>query len=331
MKVIFAELKEVRPGRHLFVREWCLGVEAGGDNSVTTTTDADRSSIQQEAQQEPDLQLVCLHGCCATEAQFHPLFRALDYLLMYGPSKLRIKCILFDMIGCGKSPVMTEWDAYSCIELQQDLGAIVEQFTVATVPLYFLSHSYGPNILVHWLNSDTAKRILSVENVQGFIFLGASIRVNDSHPLPDGGHVVFRLPVWILDLLQSLLTKNFLSRAIDSSNRELHEECSKANSSNDMFMVKAVYRQIKWATSEELIKAVRNKPVIHFHGVNDGILQIGWGQHLVNQLLPNTTEFVPMEEASHLVMLEKPAEIARKIFDFLVANNNNNLNQQQSE
>ena len=303
MKEIFAELREVRPGRKLFVREWTLGIQANDENNDAVPK---------------DLQLVCIHGSCATEAQFHSLLRALDYLLLYGPTKLRIKCILFDMVGCGQSPMIEDWDAYSGQELQRDLGSILETFSDASLPIHFVSHSYGPNILVHLLNSDHNKIVM--DKVKGFIFLGAAVRVNSSHPVPDGGHPVFRLPVWMLEMLQSTLTKEFLSRAIDPSNPELHDQCLKSNDSNAMFMVKAFYRQTKWATSDELIQAINNKPVIHFHGVNDGVLQIEWGQHLVNQLAPTTTEFVPMEKASHLIMMEKPAEIARKVCDFLVSN-----------
>lgn len=314
MKEIVAELTEVRPGRQLFVREWLLGVEANNNHNDEDETPGALAGTTGLA----DVQLFCLHGSCASESQFHLLIRALDYLLMYGPSKLRVKCVLFDMMGCGQSPVVNEWEAYSGHELQQDLGAIVEHRTLPNLPLYFLSHSYGPNLLVHWLNSDASKGKLSMEQVRGFMFLGASIRVNPSHPVPDGGHPIFRLPLWILQILQRKLTQEFLSRAIHPSNDEVHKECAKGKD-NDMFMVKAFYRQTKWATSEELVEAVRDTPVIHIHGVNDGILPIGWGQHLVNQLSPDKTQFVPLEGASHMIMLEKPAEVARKLYDFVVS------------
>ena len=304
-----------------------LGVQSNDDIVAVTITPAtgdgatdaqeDATNKSRSSSSVTDLQLVCLHGSCATELQFHSLLKSLDYLLLYGPSKLRIKCILFDMVGCGQSPMISDWDAYSGSELEKDLGAIVQQHTDSSSPLHFISHSYGPNILVRWLNSNTPSSL--DRNVCGFIFLASSVRVHSSMPVHDGGHAVFRLPVWMLNYMQSTLTKEFLSRAIDPSNPEIHEQCSQSNDSNDMFMVKAFYRQTIWATSEELVKAIDGRPVIHFHGVNDQILQIDCGQHLVNQLPSQTTEFVPMENASHLLMLEKPAEIGRKICDFFIS------------
>lgn len=378
VREVFAGLKEVRPGRTLFVREWILGAP----------------SSSKEDHHEVDLDLVCVHGSCATEAQFHEMCRELcDQILTAraatsnqaqeqttrSSSKKQplIRCILYDMLGCGQSPVVQNWDAYAPDELEQDLGAIVQLYArdpisksssaASSVPLYFCSHSYGPHIVLSWLKKqqdkeqeeigthsnnntkDSAASIASVSRrVHGFIFLGTCVEP----PYAEGGHMIFRLPLWVLRCIQSYLTRAFVEKSIHPSNHSLRKFCLSNNDKNDMFMVQAFYRQTKWMTPDDFQKSIigpvilghdkgvgeldqndnarwKSRRMLAIHGVEDGILSVESGQYMVNFLKSQSQrhedgtkdyleiKFVTIEKASHLVHLEKAREVAMHIHQFL--------------
>ena len=68
---------------------------------------------------------------------------------------------------------------------------------------------------------------------------------------------------------------------------------------------------------EELVKVVSNPslPVFVIHGVDDGLVPLKYGQDMANAV-PNGT-FCPIDEASHLVMIEQADQVAAKVLGFL--------------
>ena len=106
VKQELAERREVRSGRVLFLRKVVIGA----------------------ASSDPSLTIVALHGTCASESQYAPFLEAIDEPLTHiGRS---VVFWLYDNVGCGSSPVMKEWDAYSNENFALDLKAIIENLAL---------------------------------------------------------------------------------------------------------------------------------------------------------------------------------------------------------
>lgn len=134
------------------------------------------------------------------------------------------------------------------------------------------------------------------------------------------------------------MTTQFVKMAIHPKHAWLRSVTMEASASNSMYMVKSFYQQTVWATEHDLIQVLVHQqqqqnsrcnsiPVLVVHGVDDGVVNIKYGQDLVNAIdtaaaaasNANTppTKFVPIEEASHLVMMEQADKVATSVLDFL--------------
>ena len=302
MKEIRAGVETVRPGRDLFVREWILGVDEGDpmtDKSV-------------------DLQIMIVHGSCATERQFHLLLLSLEAKVQAIPQKIVLRCLLFDAVGCGASPIPTEYEAYSPDSMMQDIKAIVETFLDEKIPLLWMGHSYGPSLILRLLASGA----LANYTTAGLILLGTAVRPvpdDGSKFFPNGGLLIFRLPVWILQCLQHFMTVQFTKMAIHPKHTWLRNACLADSNANSCFMIRSFYRQTVWATTDDLLQVLSTHasalPVLIIHGVDDGVIRIKYGQELANTI--DNATFCPIDESSHLVMMEQADKVATAILDFL--------------
>ena len=173
-------LVEVRPGRILFHRTEILGSSTA----------------------PPKLQMVLLHGTCASSSQYNSLLQALSGIL-----EESVVCHLFDSISCGKSPQVREWEAYHTDQAVLDLAAIMEKQVDTSLPTLIIGHSYAPTIIIRCFSRHGIPT-----NIKGCMFLSSGIS-GPMNPIPDGGHPIFRLPVVILQCLQPSLTKSFLKLA----------------------------------------------------------------------------------------------------------------------
>ena len=289
-----AQLMEARQGRNFFIRKVLIG----------------------SAWQNPSLTLVALHGTCATQSQYNLVLMALDEPL--SNAGVSIVCWLYDNVGCGQSPVLDEWDAYSNEEFADDLRAILMNITFKDeyldLPVVLMGHSYSPTIVLEMLN-----RGLPVDNLNlaGFVFVGSAIRAqSNALKMEDGGHPIMKLPVFILNCLQNMLSESFLQLALcKDCPADLRERCRQQNNANGMAMAKATHRHHKWATSEDL-KSLLNIPVLVIHGTEDGILSPQCSEEIAKEL-PNAS-LILIEKASHLVMLEQPTKMANALSDFLI-------------
>jgi len=315
-----ASLVTVRPGRTLFVRKVRLG-----QAKTSSDDDDDDSAI---------LQLVLVHGLCATERQFAPLLQALHVQLLEEPqtqkdnhssnnnnSKKKIStidCLLYDWMGCGQSrPILREWDAYDNREGQEDLAALLTNpdFLSPSRPLVILGHSYAPSLFFPLL----CERPQS--NLVACILLGTAVQT-PSLRQPNGGAWIMRLPLFLLRCLQPLLSKAFAERAVHADHPALRHEIVAASDTNDMALAQAYHGHIQWASPDNAVQAVGHVPCLILHGVDDGIIPIAAGQELANLLLllsrdDERSKFVAMERTSHLLMLEDPDRVAYEIRSFL--------------
>jgi pimeloyl-ACP methyl ester carboxylesterase len=298
------ELQEVRRGRSLFLRKVVVG----------------------PPHTKPCLKVVALHGTCATQTQYQPFLEALDDLLVQANNdNNKTSCIiiwLYDNVGCGQSPAMTEWDDYSNENFALDLRAIlVDQVLKQDGPLscVLMGHSYSPTILLELLNR--CSPIPDLLKPDAFIFVSSAIRSdNDSKGLlmPDGGHPIMRLPVFILSCLQWHLSESFLGLGLcKDCDPALRDKLRSENNGNNMAMAQATHRNHKWATSDDA-KVLHHVPTLVIHGTEDGIISPQCSE-LIAKELP-MSKLVLIEKASHLIMLEQPVEMASNLLSFLKQN-----------
>jgi pimeloyl-ACP methyl ester carboxylesterase len=290
----FGDLKEVRPGRTLFIRK----VAAGPSNTPSVLT------------------IVALHGTCASESQYAPLLQSLDDALTEMDRSVVVW--LYDNVGCGSSPVLEEWDGYSNENFALDLQAILTNLVLpdhdSTTPCVLLGHSYSPTIILEMMNRYPVQDL----SIQGFIFASSAIRSRKDRRdllMKDGGHPIMRLPVFILNCLQKSMSESFLQLGLyKDCDPALREKCRSENNGNNMAMAKATHRHHKWATSDEL-GVMKDTPTLILHGTEDGIISPA-NSEVLGKEIPNS-KVVLIPKASHLLMLEKPGEMAKAIVDFL--------------
>lgn len=338
MKEVRAGLETLRPGRTLFVREWILGV--------------DETTSIEDVPKQVTLQMVLVHGTCATEQQFHLFLLSLEAQLQAfsssSPKNKGMRCLLMDAVGCGQSPVIADYEAYSSNEMMHDLQVLVEKFADSSIPLVRLGHSYGPSLFLRLLegtkNSSSSSSLSDFGQhfaPAAFIFMSTGIRSTtgttapDTFPYPDGGLPIFRyLPRCILQCLQGLLTHQFVQLAVHPTHKWLRQQIAQDSSKNSMFMVQSTHCQTVWATDEDLqnvVQASMDKhratsfelPILVIHGVDDGVFPLSCGQALANIATSmasstSSTLFVPVEQASHFVMMEQAHKVATTVLDFLV-------------
>lgn len=295
------ELRTVRPGRTLYVRKVTVGSPSAS----------------------PSLNLVAAHGTCATQSQYTPVLVALDGLLNQASTSIVVW--LYDNVGCGKSPELQEWDAYSNENFALDLRAIVMDMVLFNEdeekrPCVLMGHSYAPTILLKMLNHSPPPN--DKFQLSGFIFVGSAVRSLDEKKkdllMPDGGHPIMRLPLFILDCLQPTISKSFLDVALcKGCDPEIRKMCNEENQSGSMGFAKATHRHHKWATTNEL-GALEQIPTLVLHGSEDAVINPQCSQ-IISATLPHS-KLVFIDKASHLVMLEQPAKMASEILDFVKHN-----------
>lgn len=289
---VLAEIIEVRPGRRIFCRHWVLGDEGISATQTCTNT----------------INLVCVHGTAASQEQFLPLWKALNDL-MTPSDKIRIHCLSFDAIGCGNSPKLKEELAYQDSEHVNDLEALTKKYLDLQFKTFFLGHSYGPTWIFKYLQQRRKKQ---QDFMAPVILIGSGLRCDE---LKVGGPALFRLPVFILNCLQPLLSSSFMKIGFSSwthkNNPKLISEALKGNNQNDMQVCSYYYRAHAWLSEVENVKS---RPALILHGVEDGVVPLKCGQQLANHL---KTSLVSIENASHMVHLEQTNEVAKHVWSFL--------------
>ena len=312
----FADVVEIRQSRRIFLRKISIGNSQPSDGS---------SAVH--------VQFILVHGLCGTEQQFHLFLESLDKLLASSSDKRYfVSCFLYDSIGCGQSPSLSDWEAYSNEEIRADFEALISLHNAAkisvapslTLPTLLLGHSYAPSIFLPSLHQRNQGPPL-LPNLVGIVLINTALRGSDFN-IPDGGHVIMRLPVFILNCIQSLLTEGFLNMAVHPNHVFLRDEIRKLSQKNDMRVAQAYHRHMEWAHPFHLHKAIwrgNNEiiPSLILHGADDGLTPVECAQHIHNQLLKTQkSDLVIMDEACHLVMVEQPDLTAKAVFNFMVKN-----------
>jgi pimeloyl-ACP methyl ester carboxylesterase len=321
-----AKIETVRPGRSLFVRKVRLGSTTNTTETTTPTT----------------LQVVCVHGTCASEQQYHSLLKSLHELIIADiaaddENNVSIQCLLPDLLGCGQSPPVSASGAhkdaaYSNEEIMADLLALMENHVDPNLPLVIMGHSYACNVILPMLMSSEEKKMTGVfQNLKACIFLSSAVRCPEN-PNPDGGLWIMRsslIPDMLLNYFQQTLTNSFVEMAVHPDHVALRERVKQASNGNNMQTARAYHRNHMWYA--DLSPAVVGDfPVLVVHGAEDVIVPVAAGKSLATALssisLSSSSEhssssakveFVTVERARHLVMMEQPEEVARAVWKFL--------------
>jgi pimeloyl-ACP methyl ester carboxylesterase len=122
-----------------------------------------------------------------------------------------------------------------------------------------------------------------------------------------------KLPVFVLNCLQRVLTESFLNLAVHPHNGWLADRLRQESNSNDMRVAKAYHTQMEWRPALSLLAHLPK--VLIVHGADDRIIPIECGQHLHN-IIPSS-ELLVVDSASHLVHMEQAPRVATAILSFL--------------
>ena len=244
-----------------------------------------------------------VHGSCATLEQYEPLIEKLGPFL----KKKNFVAEAFDAFGCGKSDKPKITKAYAERELQADLAAVYEKVKHPTTN-FIIGHSYGTSQVIKLVNEMSEE---DKKGVKGIILLSGAL------PGTNGGHPIFVLPSFLLNLIQGFLSTNFRQAAYHpSADPALLEAAEKWSNSNPMYMCKYFYEQTRWATYEE-IQGVTCRALV-CHGEADKILSLEAGRRL-HSALPNASLKV-LPKCSHQIMEEDPETLANHIIEFMQEN-----------
>jgi pimeloyl-ACP methyl ester carboxylesterase len=342
-----AKLETVRPGRSLFVRKVRVGNVTGTNTNITNAEDT------------TTLQIVCVHGTCASEQQYHSMLEALHQLILADTGSeltydydtnnesahnVSMQCLLPDLLGCGQSPPAAADslsknkdknmdNAYSNEAIMADLTALMETHVDPNLPVVMMGHSYACNVILPMLLSREKKNPM-FQNLTACIFLSSAVRCPEN-PNLDGGHWMMRspyVPDMLLNYLQPSMTNAFVEMAVHPDHTALRAQVKEASNGNSMKTARAYHRNHKWYAPEVFDLGV---PILVVHGAEDAIIPVAAGRSLAQSLssvssadqtahlseqqwLPTSNvEFVTVERAKHLVMMEQPDEVARAVWKFL--------------
>lgn len=315
-------MEEIRPGRRIFVRRVSIS------NFESSSANGNSNNNQQQ------LQVIFCHGTCASQEQYSALLQALDENITTrggaAPPQLKLTCLLWDQVGCGQSPPVAATEgrkAYNNEAIQADLEVLLQKYAskTSTIPSFIVGHSYAASIFLPLLNRQPEL----LPNLKGCLLFGTGLR--SAHlPLADGGHPIMKLPVPLLRCLQGQLTEAFLQMAVHPKHTDVLEAARVDSNRNNTRVAKYYHTQHHWADASELQRLVENHntaaaaaiKILLVHGAVDGVIPLECAQDLHNMLLQQSSndisELVVIDEASHLVMIEQPAQVAVYVLPFLL-------------
>jgi pimeloyl-ACP methyl ester carboxylesterase len=300
------KLIEIRPGRTIFTRHWILNDDEEEESSMKTSSRT--------------VNLVCVHGTAASQEQYIPLWKALDSRLSAETSStLRVHCWAYDAIGCGRSPkIHNNAKAYTDAEQVQDLQELLENHVDSKYDTYFVGHSYGPTwiykcFLLLQQQQRNEKLSTTLLKPTGLVLISTGLECKE---LVIGGPAIFRVvPLWLLKCIQPLLTASFLKLGFSpythKHDPELIVQAKQANNQNDMQTVIYYYKAHDWLSQ---LSPESMPPALVLHGTDDEIVPIHCGQQVANQL---QTTLIAVTDASHMILMEKPDQVAQHLVDFL--------------
>jgi pimeloyl-ACP methyl ester carboxylesterase len=254
--------------------------------------------------QDLDITLFFIHGSMAGHDQYAA------QLAYFGASKSNVRVVAYDYYGCGGSDKPHDWDAYSTPNHFADLCEIFDHYK--TKRNFIVGHSFGTTLVLK----------LAVERsgeVEGVICLACGLR-------NDGGPFLFKFPLFLLKLMQPLLSNGFLERAFhpetlaqkNTDTRSLVTRALARSGRNDMFVAQAFYRQWIWTRKETLQRMPRETRILFICGSDDRITRISEAVEVASYLpYKEQIQFEIVGPCGHQVMEENPNAVNILISKFI--------------
>lgn len=237
-----------------------------------------------------------MHGSMATRRQFEDVYSS--------AALVKYNIVAYDALGCGASEKPRDWNAYSTDRLTEDAITIFKKY--ATKENILVGHSFGSSLVAR-----VNRAVSRAHSVVGVVLIGTADHVSN------GGHPVFRLPLFILRCLHSYLSAQFDKKAFSPKTSPfLKKKCKSVMIKNDMFIAQAFYRQLVWAASSDWSSITC--PVLVIQGVHDQLTSPTKAISLFDTHFAGVEEskLVLVHDAGHQVMQEKAEEVAQRMQEF---------------
>jgi 3-oxoadipate enol-lactonase len=209
--------------------------------------------------------------------------------------------IVPDLLGHGGSgkPRPDKNNPYDFAELSKDLQVIFDKY--ADEKNIVMGHSYG-GALTAFLTFNNPQKIEK------------QVLIAPVPCRPVKAKLMFHLPVFILEMLRPYLEKNFQKLGFDkSTKRDLLKEESRAGKNNPLYVIKQMMLGMEKMPALDVSRI--QTPTLILTGESDQIVTPAVVKNFYGQL-PNH-EYFQIAKASHLMMLEQPAEVMKIIGDFI--------------
>jgi abhydrolase domain-containing protein 8 len=250
-------------------------------------------NINIEVNPDADTALFFIHGLGGHSGQWR------DQIKYF---KKKYTLIIPDLLGHGKSdkPLPRKKNPYAFLEFSSDLQEIFNQHALQKNVV--LGHSYG-GALAAWLTFENQTEISRQ-------VLIAPSRCKPFTDIPR----IYRLPVFLLQLLRPLLENSFRKFAFAKNVRDkVIEEEYRASKRNRLYVVKnmlAGMRDIPLLSAAQL-----QTPSLILTGAADKIIFPHLSKDFYGQLPRH--DYYLLEKAGHMLQLEQPEKVNELIEIFL--------------
>lgn len=208
--------------------------------------------------------------------------------------------VTLDLLGHGKSDKPKGTDPYSFSELSCDLNAVFAR--CATAQNIVIGHSYGGALA-------TSLTMDHQDNINKLLLL-APTPCQGGMPIP----FLFQMPAFIMEWLRPVLEQQFQRLAFTpNDDPELMQTELLAGRRNPMYVIKAML--IGMQQMPLLNISSLTTPTFMLLGKLDGIVPPTLSANFYQPISQH--QFITLDDAAHLLMLEKPQATNKLITDFL--------------
>jgi abhydrolase domain-containing protein 8 len=207
-----------------------------------------------------------------------------------------------DLLGHGKSdkPRPHNNTPYAFMEFILDLQEIFNQYALKKNIIF--GHSYG-GALAAWLTFENQQQVTRQ-------VLIAPSRCKPFTEIPG----IYRLPVWLLELMRPLLEQSFRKFAFAKNVRnKVIEEEYRASKRNRLYVIKDMLEGMK---DIPLLAADKlQTPSLILTGASDKIIAPGLSQNFYEKLPHHS--YCMVDKSGHMLQLEQPSTVNELIEIFL--------------
>jgi pimeloyl-ACP methyl ester carboxylesterase len=210
--------------------------------------------------------------------------------------------IIPDLLGHGKSdkPRPGKTNPYDFMEFSADLQVLFDKF--AGDKNVLIGHSYGGALVTYLTYNNLTK-------VSRQILIAPS-RCKPFRGIPK----IYRLPLFILEILRPLLENAFRNSAFDKNalNKVISEEYQ-AGKRNRLYVIKSMLLGMRNIPDIDITKI--STPSLILIGKSDHVIPSNLIREFYTHLPQH--EFVVIEPAGHMLQLEQPEKVNHLFAEFL--------------